>query len=103
VPPRSLEASLPREVSKRNQDMPDNKSRHRHVVPRHAAALSTTRQCSRRETGHRVRASQARPTWWALVQVWDGSAVAFFADEAGAREAMSRAGEDEIVVLYVKA
>jgi hypothetical protein len=39
---------------------------------------------------------------WLLVQVWDGAVLARFDDEVGARAAMSRLDDDEIVVLHVR-
>ena len=40
---------------------------------------------------------------WVLVQVWDGAILARFDDELSARAAMTRADDDEIVVLHVNA
>lgn len=49
----------------------------------------------------RVARLHTKPGRWALVQVWDGAVLASFEDEARAREAMSRADDDEVVVLYL--
>jgi len=46
-----------------------------------------------------VRQSHSGPRRWAVVQVWNGAVLATFADEASARKAMSRANDDEVVVL----
>jgi hypothetical protein len=84
--------------------MHDNKNHRRPQQPLHAVGLSTTRQRARNETGHRARPPQAGPKRWALVQVSDGTVIAAFHDESSAREAMTRADDDdEVVVLHVKA
>ena len=46
-----------------------------------------------------MRQSHPNPRRWALVQVWNGAVLATFADEASAREVMTRANGDEVVVL----
>jgi hypothetical protein len=38
-----------------------------------------------------------------IIQVWDGAVLARFDDELGARAAMTRLDDDEIVVLHVNA
>jgi hypothetical protein len=38
-----------------------------------------------------------------LVQVWNGAVLAAFDDETSARDTMSRADDDEVVMLYVNA
>jgi len=45
--------------------------------------------------------SQPRLGRWALVQVWDGAALASFDHETSARKAMAVVDDDEVVVLYV--
>jgi hypothetical protein len=66
-----------------------------------ARAATSPRHDSDREARHAVRRDGRTPGLrrWALVQVWNRAVLATFADEASAREAMSTADDDELVVL----
>jgi hypothetical protein len=68
-----------------------------------ALGVDATLASPHKRTPRRGRAARlhTKPGRWALVQVWDGAVIASFDDEAGAREAMIRADDDEVVVLYL--
>jgi hypothetical protein len=42
-----------------------------------------------------------RPPRWALVQVWNGAALATYDAEASPRDAINGVDDDEVVVLHV--
>jgi hypothetical protein len=47
----------------------------------------------------RGQPSSPEPRSWGLVDAWNGALIATFDDEATAREAMTRAQHDDVVVL----
>jgi len=63
--------------------------------------VATARQRPRSHGPGRIQRSQSEPRRWVLVQLWDGSLLAAFDDEASARAAMSQVDDDEVVVLRV--
>ena len=62
--------------------------------------VATARQQSQRVTPDSAPPSQSRRRRWALVPVWDDTVLASFDDETSARDAMTGADADEVVVLH---
>jgi uncharacterized protein (DUF2384 family) len=82
--------------------MHDNTIHNEHHQHLHAGPVSTLRRRSRSHT-HRPTRPPSKPRKWVLVQVWNGAVLAAFDDETSARDTMSRADDDEVVMLYVNA
>jgi hypothetical protein len=78
----------------------DPKQRHEQHRP-HDSPIATTRQRSRNQTCE-PSGPRPGPRGWALVEVWNGAVLATFTEEAPAREAMSTADSDEVVILHVR-